>query len=64
VLMALYSGISPFKIPEFVDMDIDEVEEVYDRLLEADILEPVRTRREVQLEARGRSIAGDAIADQ
>ncbi|WP_262179713.1 CheF family chemotaxis protein [Haloarcula laminariae] len=64
VLMALYSGISPFKIPEFVDMDIDEVEDVYDRLMEADILEPVRTRREVQLEARGRSIAGDAIADQ
>lgn len=64
VLMALYSGISPFKIPDFVDMDIDEVEAVYDRLMEADILEPVRTRREVQLEARGRSIAGDAIADQ
>jgi len=64
VLMALYSGISPFKIPDFVDMDIDEVESVYDRLMESDILEPVRTRREVQLEARGRSIAGDAIADQ
>jgi helix-turn-helix protein len=64
VLMALYSGISPFKIPDFVDMEIAEVEAVYDRLMEADILEPVRTRREVQLEARGRSIAGDAIADQ
>lgn len=64
VLMALYSGISPFKIPEFVDMDIEEVEDVYDRLMEDEILEPVRTRREVQLEARGRSIAGDAIADQ
>lgn len=64
VLMALYSGISPFKIPEFVDMDIDEVEDVYDRLMEADILEPVRTRREVQLEARGRSIAGEAMGDQ
>jgi helix-turn-helix protein len=64
VLMALYSGISPFKIPEFVDMEIEEVEDVYDRLMEADILEPVRTRREVQLEARGRSIASDAMADQ
>ena len=64
VLMALYSGISPFKIPEFVDMEIEEVEEVYDRLMESDILEPVRTRREVQLEARGRSIAGEAISDQ
>jgi len=64
VLMALYSGISPFKIPEFVGMDIDEVEDIYDRLMEADILEPVRTRREVQLEARGRSIAGEAMGDQ
>jgi helix-turn-helix protein len=64
VLMALYSGISPFKIPDFVDMEIDTVEEVYDRLLEADILEPVRTRREVQLEARGRSIASEAMSDQ
>ncbi len=64
VLTALYSGISPFKIPEFVDMEIEEVEDVYDRLMESDILEPVRTRREVQLEARGRSIASDAMADQ
>ncbi|GGN99218.1 MULTISPECIES: CheF family chemotaxis protein [Haloarcula] len=64
VLMALYSGISPFKIPDFVGMDVEEVEDVYDRLIEADILEPVRTRREIELEARGRSIAGDAIADQ
>ncbi|WP_284006950.1 CheF family chemotaxis protein [Haloarcula pelagica] len=64
VLMALYSGISPFKIPDFVDMEIDTVEEVYDRLLAADILEPVRTRREVQLEARGRSIASEAMSDQ
>lgn len=64
VLMALYSGISPFKIPDFVGMDVDDVEAVYDRLIEADILEPVRTRREVQLEARGRSIAGEASADQ
>ncbi|WP_254273057.1 CheF family chemotaxis protein [Haloarcula marina] len=64
VLMALYTGISPFEIPDFVGMDTEDVEDAYDRLIEADILEPVRTRREVQLEARGRSIAGDAIADQ
>jgi len=64
VLMALYSGISPFEIPEFVGMETEAVEEVYDRLMEAEILEPVRTRREVQLEARGRSIAGDAIDEQ
>lgn len=64
VLMALYSGVSPFQIPSFVGMDIDQVEEIFQRLIENDILEDVRTRREVQLEARGRSIASDAMADQ
>jgi len=64
VLMALYTGVSPFQIPDFVGMDIDQVEEIYDDLIEYGILEPVRTRREVQLEARGRSIAGEAVTDQ
>jgi helix-turn-helix protein len=64
VLMALYTGVSPFQIPSFVGMDIEQVEEIYNRLIEYDILEPVRTRREVELEARGRSIASDSMADQ
>ncbi|QGA83815.1 CheF family chemotaxis protein [Halomicrobium sp. LC1Hm] len=64
VLMALYTGVSPFQIPDFVGMEIEQVEEIYDRLIEYGILEPVRTRREVQLEARGRSIAGEAVDDQ
>lgn len=63
VLMALYSGVSPFEIPDFVDMDVDEVEAVYERLVEEEVLEPVRTRREVQLEARGRSIAAEEVGD-
>jgi len=64
VLMALYTGVSAFQIPDFVGMDIEQVEEIYDDLIEYGILEPVRTRREVQLEARGRSIAGEAVTDQ
>ena len=64
VLMALYTGVSPFQIPSFVGMEVDQVEEIFDRLVEYGILDDVRTRREVQLEARGRSIAGDAMADQ
>jgi helix-turn-helix protein len=62
--MALYSGVSPFQIPSFVGMEVDEVEEIFQQLIEHDILEAVRTRRDVQLEARGRSIAADAMADQ
>lgn len=64
VLMALYTGVSPFQIPDFVGMDIDQVEEIYEQLVDYGILEPVRTRRDVQLEARGRSIAGEAVSDQ
>lgn len=64
VLMALYTGVSPFQIPSFVGMDVDQVEDIFDRLVEQGILEQVRTRRDVELEARGRSIASDAMMDQ
>lgn len=63
VLMALYSGVSPFEVPDFVGMDVDAVEAIYDRLIDEDVLEPVGTRREVQLEARGRSIATEEVGD-
>lgn len=63
VLMALYSGVSPFQIPEFVGMDVDQVEDVYDDLIEAGILEEQRVRREVELKARGRHIASESMDD-
>ncbi|EMA32395.1 CheF family chemotaxis protein [Halobiforma nitratireducens] len=61
VLMAIYSGVSPFEVPEFLDMNIDEVEEIYERLIELDVLEEVRVRREVALKPRGRNIASEAM---
>jgi helix-turn-helix protein len=64
VLMALYTGVSAFEIPDFVGMDVQQVEAVFDSLVEKGILEEVRKRREVELQARGRSIAGEAMADQ
>jgi helix-turn-helix protein len=64
VLMALYSGVSPFQIPEFTGMDVDTVEETYAGLQEAGILEEVRTRREVSLKARGRHIASEAMGEE
>jgi helix-turn-helix protein len=64
VLMALYSGVSPFQIPEFVGMDVDAVEETFDQLVDAGILEKRRTRREVQLKARGRHIASEATDEE
>jgi len=64
VLMALYSGVSPFEIPDFVGLDIAEVEDIFDQLAEQGVVKQKRTRREVGLKPRGRSIASEVIADQ
>jgi len=45
-------------------MDVDEVESVFDRLLELEVVEEIRVRREVALNARGRNIASEAMNDQ
>lgn len=64
VLMALYSGVSSFEIPDFLGMGVDEVEEIFERLLELDVLDEVRKRREVTLKTRGRNIASEAINEE
>jgi len=64
VLMALYSGVSPFQIPQFVGKDVEQVEQIYDQLIEQGILELERTRREVELKARGRNVAGEAMGQE
>ena len=64
VLMGLYSGVSPFEIPDFLGMEVDEVEEIYDRLIELDVLEELRQRKEVSLKTRGRNIASEVINEQ
>ena len=64
VLMALYSGVSPFDIPSFLGIDVDQVEDLFVRLIDHDVVDEVRVRHEVELNARGRSIAADAIDEQ
>lgn len=64
VLVALYSGVSPFQIPEFVGMDVDTVEEIFDGLIGEGILEERGIRREVELKARGRHIASEAMDEE
>ncbi len=64
VLMALYSGVSSFEVPEFLDMDPDDVEEIYEQLVELDVLQEVRIRREVALKPRGRNIASESMNSQ
>lgn len=64
VLTALYSGVEPFDIPDFLGLDVEAVEGLFERLIDHQVLDEVRIRREVQLNAKGRSIASDAIQDQ
>ncbi|MFD1585910.1 CheF family chemotaxis protein [Halorientalis brevis] len=64
VLMALYSGVSPFEMSEFVGIPVDEVEDAYQHLLEIGAVDEVRVRTEVELNARGRNMASDAMSDQ
>ncbi len=64
VLMALYSGVSPFEMAEFVGVGVDEVEEIYQRLLAVGAVDEVRTRTEVALNAQGRNMASEAMNEQ
>ncbi|MXR50551.1 hypothetical protein GRX03_02870 [Halovenus sp. WSH3] len=64
VLMALYSGVSPFEMADFVGTDVEEVEEIYQKLLDAGAVDKVRERTEVTLNAKGRNLASEAMNEQ
>ena len=64
VLMALYSGVSPFEMADFVGLDPDEVEGIYQSLLEKGAVDKVRERTEVTLNAQGRNLASEAMNEQ
>jgi helix-turn-helix protein len=64
VLMALYSGVSPFEMADFVGLPVDEVEEIYQTLLDVGAVDEVRTRTEVSLNAHGRNLASEAMSEQ
>jgi hypothetical protein len=64
VLMALYSGVSPFEISDFVGIDVERVEEIYQTLLEVGAVDKVRERTEVTLNAQGRNMASEAMSEE
>lgn len=64
VLMALYSGVSPFEMSDFVGVPVDEVEEIYQKLLEVGAVDKVRERTEVSLNAHGRNLASEAMNER
>lgn len=64
VLMALYSGVSPFEMADFVGTTPDEVEEIYQKLLDVGAVDKVRIRTEVSLNAQGRNMASEAMSGE
>lgn len=64
VIMALYSGVSPFDVPSFVDIDVEKTEEIYDRLIELDVISVLRERTEVELTTKGRRVAGENMGEK
>ncbi|MDS0259793.1 CheF family chemotaxis protein [Haloarcula sp. S1CR25-12] len=64
VLMALYSGVSPFEMADFVGTTPDDVEEIYQTLLDVGAVDKVRTRTEVSLNAQGRNMASEAMSGE
>ncbi|MBX0324035.1 CheF family chemotaxis protein [Halomicroarcula sp. F13] len=64
VIMALHSGVSPFDIPNFVGIDVEKTEAIFDRLIELDVISVVRERTEVALTTKGRRVAGDRMGEQ
>ncbi len=57
ILVALYSGVSALEVPTFMDgTDVDQVEEIYDKLISYGLVELVRLRKDVKLTAKGRNI--------
>ena len=64
VLMALYSGVSPFEMADFVGIEVETVEEIYQKLIEAGAVDKVRERTEVTLNAKGRNLASEAMNEQ
>ncbi|MDS0278527.1 CheF family chemotaxis protein [Halomicroarcula sp. S1AR25-4] len=64
VVMALHSGVSPFDIPNFVGIDVEKTEAIFDRLVELGVISVVRERTEVALTTKGRRVAGDRMGEQ
>lgn len=64
VLVALYSGVSPFEVADFVGMEVDEVEATFQRLLAAGVVDEVRTRTEVVINGTGRNVASESMSEE
>ena len=57
ILVALYSGVSALEVPTFMEeMDVDQIELIYDKLISYGLVELIRLRKDVKLTPKGRNI--------
>jgi len=61
ILMALYSGLNPLEIHQFLGLSEREIEEIYDRMIDKGLLKIVMIRKVVDLTREGRKIVNKLI---
>ena len=61
ILMALYSGLNPLEIHQFLGLTEEEIEEIYDRMIDKGLLKIVMIRKVVDLTREGRKIVNKLI---
>ncbi|AIU68846.1 hypothetical protein TEU_00015 [Thermococcus eurythermalis] len=61
ILMALYSGLNPLEVHQFLGLSEREIEEIYDRMIDKGLLKIVMIRKVVDLTREGRKIVNKLI---
>lgn len=61
ILVALYSGINPLELHQFLGVSEKEIEEIYDRMIDKGLLKIVMIRKIVDLTNEGRKIVNKLL---
>ena len=61
ILMALYSGLNPLEVHQFLGLEEREIEEIYDKMIDKGLLKIVMIRKVVDLTREGRKIVNKLI---
>ncbi|CAB50452.1 CheF family chemotaxis protein [Pyrococcus abyssi] len=61
ILVALYSGINPLELHQFLGITEKEIEEIYDRMIDKGLLKIVMIRKIVDLTNEGRKIVNKLL---
>ncbi|MDY6965003.1 MAG: CheF family chemotaxis protein [Halobacteriota archaeon] len=63
VMIALYSGVSSLEMESMLEnVNVDDLEKIYDRLINDGLAETIRIRKEIQLTGKGKNIVNKKMA--